>query len=147
MRIRGWEGALAALGLIACASDAPSLEPPPAPASADIGGSRAVTAAARERGVRFRAVGNEPGWILEVGPQAIHFVWDTGARQATFPDVVPVRGEPGIRRIETRTDSHQLHVRIGPGPCHDSMSGEAFENTVQAQLDDEPPFRGCGQGL
>lgn len=147
MRARVWIRALAGLGLAACASDAPPPAPPPQPSSADIAGSRAAAAAAEERGVRFRAVGNEPGWLLEVGPATIHFIWDTGAQQATFPDAAVVRGEPGIRVIETRNDARELHVRIGPGPCHDSMSGEVFDSTVQVQLDRERPFRGCGELL
>lgn len=138
----GW--ALAAGLLLACAE---RHSPGGEPASADIQGSRALAAAARERGVSFRALGNEPGWLLELGPEATLLVWDTGARRDSFPLPESGSARGGERVLETANARHRLRIRVTPGPCHDAMSGERFADRVEVRLDEEPALRGCGESL
>jgi uncharacterized membrane protein len=130
-------GAVAVLLTLACAE----------PTSPDIEGSRAVAERARARGVSFRAVGNEPGWLLELGPAAALLVWDTGAQRDTFPLPEAAAGPAGERVLETANPRHRLRIRIAAGPCHDSMSGERFAESVEIRLDADPPLRGCGGSL
>ena len=117
------------------------------PSSPDIEGSRELAARAAERGVVYRAVGNEPGWHLELGPDAARLVWDTGAQRASFPLPRAAPAAAGERQLETANADHRLRVRIAPGPCHDTMSGERFAETVEIRLDEDPPLRGCGGPL
>ena len=130
-------GAVAALLMLACAE----------PSSPDIEGSRAVAERARQRGVSFRALGNEPGWLLEVGPEALLLIWDTGAQRDTFPLPEAVAAPAGERLLQTSNPRRRLRVRIAPGPCHDTMSGERFADTVEVRLGGDPPLRGCGGSL
>ncbi|HSJ06194.1 MAG TPA: MliC family protein [Longimicrobiales bacterium] len=102
--------------------------------------------AALLRGVRFRAVGQEPGWYLEVEEAgAMRFVGDYGERTVITPAPAPtVTGE----RTEYRavTDAHELHVLIEGRPCSDAMSGERFPATVTVTVDGDA-YHGCGRWL
>jgi putative lipoprotein len=102
--------------------------------------------AALLRGVRFRAVGQEPGWHLEVERAgAIRFVGDYGERTITTPVPEPtVTGE----RTEYRavTEAHDLRVVIDRRACTDAMSGERFAATVMVKVDGDE-YHGCGRWL
>jgi uncharacterized membrane protein/ketosteroid isomerase-like protein len=76
---------------------------------------------ARERGVDFRAVGQEPGWYLEMNNEkSMRLVWD-------YQD-------------------HDLNIVIDSRPCQDGMSGAPYPNTVVATIDGRE-LRGCGRFL
>jgi membrane-bound inhibitor of C-type lysozyme len=102
---------------------------------------------AKLRGVDFRAVGNEPGWVLEIGPQEIVFEYDYGESRATFPLVAP-RVDPDARRsVYTLLPDGSAHVAIEGRRCLDSMADEpAYEATVEVVLGTRR-FRGCGRAL
>lgn len=128
-----------AAGIAACGS-----EPPPAteqtPARIDPWQN------ARERGIDFRAVGQEPGWYIEVDHEgSIHLVWDYMERELTMPAVQPVTAQG--RTTYTATSSAQrLTVVIEDRPCSDVMSGAPYPNTVVATIDGRE-LHGCGQFL
>ena len=85
--------------------------------------------AAKLRGVAFRAVGQEPGWLLEItNGEAILLVEDKSARKTVF------QTGPGTS------------VTIEGIPCNDSMSGESFQTTVTVTLDGKT-YTGCGRAL
>lgn len=103
---------------------------------------------AKLRGVSFRAVGNEPGWHLELMPgHHIHFVYDYGQKEVFTPVPKPVVIVQEKKTVyQAQTEAHKLKLTIKNEPCHDTMSGEAFESKVMVVLDGKI-FRGCGRAL
>lgn len=108
--------------------------------------ARSVWEDARQRGIEFRALGNEPGWHLEIEKgRRIVFVTDYGKTKTYTPVPQPtVSGGRATYRI--RTEAHDLTVLIERRICRDTMSGEAFEAFVMVRLDGRE-YRGCGQAL
>tara|TARA_R110001592_G_scaffold363248_6_gene682363 strand:+ start:62927 stop:63604 length:678 start_codon:yes stop_codon:yes gene_type:complete len=101
---------------------------------------------ARRRGVAFRAVGNEPGWTLEIqDDRHLLFLGDDGMRRVATPNP-GVQTQDNVRRYHAVTDSADLHVEIIQEPCADTMSGEAFAARVIVTLDDGI-YHGCGRDL
>ncbi|NIS78931.1 MAG: phosphatase PAP2 family protein [Anaerolineales bacterium] len=110
--------------------------------------AKAIWEDARLRGVDFRAVGNEPGWHLEVtANEKIVFVGDYGNTTYAF-----VKPEPLVDQHTSKTvyrvqeGKQELTVVIQARPCRDSMSGEPFEASVTVILDDKK-YRGCGKAM
>ena len=107
-----------------------------------------VWAQAAQRGVDFRATGNEPGWIVEIR-EGKTIVVDThyGTRHYEITASAPVvdadrgsqlyRGEDAVPAFE---------MILIDAPCVDDMSGEHFPTTVRLQIDDQT-FDGCGRPL
>jgi membrane-bound inhibitor of C-type lysozyme/uncharacterized membrane protein len=98
------------------------------------------------RGIDFRAVGQEPGWYLEIdNERSIHLVYDYAERTATTPVPAPV--VKGAEMSYTAvTDAHRLAVLIEPRLCSDTMSGQRFPRTVTVTIDGQM-LRGCGRSL
>lgn len=101
---------------------------------------------ARRRGVDFRAVGNEPGWSLEI-QQGRHllFIGDYGMRRVNTPDPGE-QVEGSARRWHAITESADLRVEIVDEPCVDTMSGEVFTSRVTVTLGADILY-GCGRDL
>jgi len=97
------------------------------------------------RGVTFRAIGNEPGWWVEIGGgahPALHAVLDYGDRALDVADLVSAPG-----RFSGRTSNGAEVVLIAErAECHDGMSGAAFEATATLAAGDKV-YRGCGAFL
>ena len=111
--------------------------------------ARAIWEHAKLNGVDFRAVGNEPGWHLEIssGLQSILLVTDYGATRFEFPYTEPMSGDgSGETVYRTKTDDHELTILLVGGGCHDTMSGEEFETGVTIHIDGRE-LRGCGRAL
>jgi|CXWL01.1.fsa_nt_gi uncharacterized membrane protein len=142
---------LMALALVACAAP----ETPPA-SEADGGlGMHAHDALAampswenaRAAGVDFRAVGSEPGWMLDIYQQnRIVLIWDYGEGSAEFPLVEPTYPQEGATRYDARAGGHTLAVTIRRFPCSDPMSGEQFSASVEAVIDGRT-LTGCGRNV
>jgi heat shock protein HslJ len=96
-------------------------------------------------GVEFRASGNEPGWTLDVLVDRLVFAGDYGTRRAITPRPA-ARTDPTSNETVYRADTevHRLTVRIRPGPCVDSMSGDRYPFTVAVEFDGTT-YRGCGR--
>ncbi len=114
---------------------------------------RAVWEDARLNGVDFRAVGNEPGWHLEIREEgeaaaAIDLVTMYGEHYYSFPgarrEAVPEAA--GRLRYTAALGKHRLVVMLEQGECIDTMSGERFATRVEVRLDHEI-YRGCGRRL
>ena len=103
---------------------------------------------AKLRGVDFRAIGNEPGWNLEIiKSEKIVFVGDYGKKRYEFITTEPSIDQQARTTVyEVQNDKHELSVIIIGRRCHDTMSGEAFETTVTVILDGKN-YRGCGKAL
>lgn len=90
----------------------------------------------------YRARGNEPGWHVDIGANAIVLVTHYGAQRLTAPKPA-VAVANATRRYATQVNGHTLRMEIAPGPCVDTMSGMPYPDTVTVQLNQET-LRGCG---
>ncbi len=88
---------------------------------------------AREDGVQFRAVGNEPGWLVEIkDDKRIKFVNDYGDLEIKAPvdDLwLGPAGEDKIYYVEN--EAIQFQVIIMKKSYQDTMSGESFPYQVR----------------
>lgn len=101
---------------------------------------------AKLRGVSFRAIGQEPGWLLEItNGDEILLVTDYGSNRYSMPYVEPV-----VYKEERRTQyilgDHDMTVEIRGENCTDAMSGEEFEVSVTIRQGDRK-LQGCGRAL
>jgi putative lipoprotein len=105
---------------------------------------RAIWEKAKLDGADFRAVGNEPGWNLEIlEGSRIVLIADYGASRVERPLPQPMIDQEART---TRWDTGELIVEVIGRPCRDSMSGESFESTVVVTWG-EQTLRGCGRAL
>jgi len=101
---------------------------------------------AKLRGVAFRAIGQEPAWLLEItNGEEILLVTNYGEQRTSFPYVEPVVFQEE-RRTEYRLPKYDTIVEIRGTPCTDSMSGERFAVSVTVTRSDER-LDGCGRAL
>lgn len=109
--------------------------------------SRAVWDAARDRGIMFRAVGQEPGWLLEIDSASITLITDYGADTVALPVPQPGR-DPASRTTVYRALSEEASVlvTIREESCVDTMSGERFSRAVTAVVNART-LTGCGRQL
>ena len=111
------------------------------------------------RGVNFRAVGQEPGWLLEiVEGDAILLVTNYGQTKTTYVYVDPVTTKQTRRTFNLSNMKSQpsnlpdlslqnkVTVLRETKVCSDNMSGEEFEFTTIIQLFDIT-LKGCGRAL
>jgi len=147
---------LLALALAACGqgttptAEAPEVPTPQAEAAASPQTPQEALALmpspenARAAGVDFRAVGQEPGWILDIYTRGIiKFAWDYGEEYAEFAIAEPTYPQEGATRYEANSDGRALVVLIRRAPCQDAMSGQAFPSTVEVTIDGRT-LDGCG---
>lgn len=117
--------------------------PPPAPEpAAPSGGHNA--AELRARGIVFRAVGNEPGWLLDLTASAAELSYDYGNNTAQAPLPQPTYPVEGHTRYDIRTGAHAISILIQRAPCQDVMSGEMFPARVTVTIDGRT-LDGCGR--
>jgi putative lipoprotein len=99
-------------------------------------------------GIEFRAIGQEPGWVLDLDEdRRLRFIGDYGERRvlARAPD--PVRDpSSGMVTYAARTGSDTLVVAVREVPCEDVMSGEAYSHQVTVRVGSRQ-FDGCGRPL
>jgi len=108
--------------------------------------TRAPWEDARRRMVDFRAVGNEPGWHLEIqnGRQLL-YVGDYGMQRVMTPDP-GVTSEAGNAVYHAVTESSELRVEIADRECVDTMKGESFPQSVSLVVNGRA-LDGCGMYL
>ena len=109
---------------------------------------KAVWEDAKLRGADFRAVGNEPGWYLELSRNyGIVFVTKYGSDRYTFALPDPVSNEKaGTTHYAVNADGHDLTILLERGPCLDTMSDERYETKVKVTFDGTE-LNGCGRPL
>ncbi len=108
--------------------------------------ARAPWEDARRRGVDFRAVGNEPGWQLEIrdGSQIL-YVGDYGMNRVMTPD--PGAEEVASGRIyHAVTEANELIVEIVDEECADTMQDATYPAQVTLTVNGKV-LRGCGMAL
>jgi uncharacterized membrane protein/membrane-bound inhibitor of C-type lysozyme len=102
---------------------------------------------ARARGVQFRAIGQEPGWQLEVHPDRLVFMYQYGEKRAVAPNDGPSsEPEHRLRHWQASTAEHELAISVEERACTDVMSGEVYPATVVVNLDGRD-YSGCGRNL
>ena len=110
--------------------------------------SKAIWEDAKLRGVGFRALGNEPGWHLEItAGEEITFVTDYGDTEYAFSTPKPfIDQRTRTTTYAAENSNHTLTVVIEGEKCNDTMSYESFDATVTVTLDNKI-HRGCGKAL
>jgi putative lipoprotein len=92
--------------------------------------------AARERGISFRASGNEPGWIVEVrnGDQArMDLLLDYGTHELTFDDITVLANQAGYK---ADSPGNHVEVQLIHETCHDTMVDWSFPVRAEMTLND-----------
>jgi putative lipoprotein len=108
---------------------------------------RSIIEDARVRGVEFRASGNEPAWVLELMADRMVFVGAYGTERLTTPRTGGAGAStPGGAVYSGAVEGHRLTVRVLPGPCFDTMSGQQSASNVEVDVDGKT-YRGCGEAL
>jgi membrane-bound inhibitor of C-type lysozyme len=103
---------------------------------------------AKLNGADFRAVGNEPGWHMEISNKHdIALVSDYGQSRYRFDNATISTSQEG-RRTSYLADngSNRIEVILLGETCQDSMADDSYETTVTVILDDRE-LRGCGRPL
>ena len=97
-------------------------------------------------GYDFRAIGQEPGWMVEVeSGRRMHVLADYGDIEfITGPPLEEEVGGATVYRAEQ--ENQEVVLRVTPGDCQDVMSGEAFPARATLELDGRL-LEGCGQAL
>jgi uncharacterized membrane protein len=110
--------------------------------------AKAIWEAAKLDGVDFRAVGNEPGWMLEIrdGNQAL-LITDYGEKRLTFELSEPeTNAEARTTDYEAISGKDFVRIRLEGITCLDSMNDENFPTRIQVHLGDKV-YHGCGKAL
>ena len=110
--------------------------------------SQSLLEDARVRGITFRGTGNEPGWLLEIGPNnRLMFEDGYGSMRVVFQSLPPRSDSPpGVTVHENTSSAQQLKVTLRLQNCADTMSDETFPYTVDIEIDGAKR-RGCGRSL
>lgn len=96
-------------------------------------------------GMEFRAIGQEPGWFVEVTDDSLRFVWAYGQHRVSAPR--PTKETDEGRIVYTApTDRGPVRVVARPRRCTDPMNGRVFSHTVNVTLAGDT-HRGCGGPL
>ena len=102
---------------------------------------------AKLSGGDFRALGNEPPWILEIYPDRLELFSGYEKTHETFPAIsVTSQSLPPKTTYRGTNGPASLVIELTPGPCHDSMSGERFATQVRL-VHNGRNLNGCGNPL
>jgi len=110
--------------------------------------ARAIWEHAKLNGVDFRALGNEPGWYMEISNrQDILLVTDYGQQTYRFTSAI-INSKPHERTTSyhAQSNGNSVEIVIKGIPCQDSMSGEAFSAEVTVLINNKR-YMGCGKAL
>lgn len=108
----------------------------------------AVWEHAKLSGADFRAIGNEPPWVLEIraGNQIYLRTGYEGRLHRFAEAVVKTDRNTGITGYDANSGDDVLKLQLRREHCPDSMSGEVFETRVKIQLNGKI-LAGCGRPL
>ena len=90
----------------------------------------------------FRAIGNEPGWRLEITDTKMTFLANTGQTRLEVPTPA-AETTSASKRYVAKTGGHDLMVTIFDRTCTDTMSGMPYPNEVVVVFDGKQ-VKGCG---
>ena len=86
----------------------------------------------------YRALGQEPGWLLVIADGRIDYAGNYGEKKIVVP-----RPDPRPTFNGRRYETERLTVDITYSRCNDVMSGHGYEHQVMVIADGET-YRGCG---
>lgn len=138
------------IALSACASEqAPSSEgvSPGAESSPPAAAQASPWEQARARGIAFRGIGNEPGWLVEVGTgelPTLHAELDYGERKIEIARAQPLSGVSGY--AGTTSDGVEVELQLQRGDCSDGMSDQTYPVSAKLSVGDKT-YAGCGRFL
>lgn len=102
---------------------------------------------AKARGVGFRGIGTEPGWMVEVGTgeaPALHAALDYGERKV---DVARMQALSGILGYAGATaDGIEVKLHLQREDCSDGMSDQTYPVSARLSVGDGT-YQGCGRFL
>lgn len=108
---------------------------------------QAVWQEAKLRGIDFRAVGNEPGWVLEIQGENLSLQTDYGKQQYLFELAAMVEDQASATTVySASSDKHSIEVTLRGESCQDTMADKSYQTTVTIALDDRT-LSGCGMAL
>lgn len=102
--------------------------------------------AAKARGIKIRAVGNEPGWHAEIGNGMIVAVTDYGEKRASVPLLPATQLADGSARYYAQTEATTLELILREGECSDTMSDTRYPIAAQLTLNGKV-YKGCARTL
>jgi len=109
--------------------------------------SQSLLADARERGVRYRGIGNEPGWTVEVGPGTrLEFVTSYGQERYAFETAAVDGDGVGEQAFVAGQDAERIEVTVTQETCADDMSGETFTHRMRMEFGGKT-YQGCATAL
>lgn len=136
-----------AAALAACSQQPATTETPATTGAAQALAEMPTWETARAAGVDFRAVGQEPGWIVDVYTEdRIVALLDYGQTRLEFPRPNPIAAAEGATRYDTQTNGHTLSITYRRFHCQDAMSGEAYPSAVEVVIDGRT-LNGCGRSV
>ncbi len=98
-------------------------------------------------GASFRAVGQEPGWMLLVHPtRGIRYIGQYGEERVLAAPTAPVTDAAGTTTWLATTASGTIGITAEARPCADGMSGEQMSHTVAVSFGGRA-VHGCGRML
>lgn len=107
---------------------------------------KAVWEDSKLRGNDFRAIGNEPGWYLEIGKKGTKTMLVSEYGNEKYELSLP---RPLVSK-STKTTRYRIKdfidIYIESGRCIDSMTGKSFESKVKVVIDGKT-YKGCGKAL
>lgn len=96
--------------------------------------------------VHFHAVGQEPGWTMDIATgRDVEVIADYGAKTATFKAPARLALE-GTSNFAVADGKSSLAVSIVKKRCEDTMSGKPYAYAVTMTLD-RKRYEGCGEVL
>lgn len=105
--------------------------------------ARSLIADARARGVQYRGIGNEPGWVLEViPPDKLVFVTDYGQQRHEFTGAAFSGDADSGGDYRVQRGDEQIHAVVTLEPCQDDMAGTQFDYSVVVEFAGRT-YRGC----
>lgn len=90
----------------------------------------------------FRAIGNEPGWRLELIDGQLFLEWAYGAQKLKMP-ALPAGVTADFTRYAGKSEGRDVRVTIFNRLCADAMSGMPYPKTVAVEIGDVS-LQGCG---
>lgn len=95
----------------------------------------------------FRAIGQEPGWLIEIHRDRIMLSVDYDERRFTAPVPTPaVDSASGVTTWTTSANGTDIRIEAREVECSDAMSGERFPMRATVVVAGTE-YVGCGQFL
>ncbi len=102
---------------------------------------------AKARGIAFRGIGTEPGWLVEVGAgenPALHAELDYGERKIDLAHAQVFTGASGY--AGTTSDGVEVELQLQREACSDGMSDQTYPVSTKLSVGDTT-YTGCGRFL